>query len=380
MDLNPIDDLTGAITGLLGGAAKAAGDAVLDSVIKLLFHLVASAVTAITAALISALTETTTVDLQSGWFASDRQQRLVALVLAMSVSLLLVFVLLTIVRGLIVGEPAQMVRAVLVDVPLAIFASVAVAAVTGALLAITDAASAAVLGDVSQSLGQFATLLGSADALSGTGLLGLVFGVLFIAAAIVVWLQLLLRAALLYLVVTFAPLGFVAHVYPGGRQIARRTVEIGVSLIISKFAIALAFATGGSALVGGAPASAPTATPDLRSMLVGAAIMLLAAFMPWLVWRIIPVFESATVMQGVERAPLRTATTVASAAVTAASAARLAGGGGGVGVAGFDAGGADDTAVPFGGGTAPFDVSKMAGHTPTESSDPSTSQSAPSES
>ena len=94
MDLNPIDDLTGAITGLLGGAAKAAGDAVLGSVIKLLFHLVASAVTAITAALISALTETTTVDFQGGWFASDRQQRLVALVLTMSVSLLLVFVLL----------------------------------------------------------------------------------------------------------------------------------------------------------------------------------------------------------------------------------------------------------------------------------------------
>jgi hypothetical protein len=375
VDLNPIDDLTGAVTSVLGGAAKAAGDAVLDSVIKLLFHLVASAVTAITTALIAAIADTTTVDLQGGWFASDRQQRLVAMVVAMAVSLLLVFVLLTIVRSLIAGEPAQMVRALLVDVPLAIFASVTVATVTGALLAITDAASAAVLGDVSVSIGQFATLLGSADALSGTGLLGLVFGVLFIAAAIVVWLQLLLRAALLYLVVTFAPLGFVARVYPGGRQIARRTIEIGVSLIVSKFAIALAFATGGAALVGGAPATAPTATPDLRAMLVGAAIMLLAAFMPWLVWRIIPVFESATVMQGVERAPLRTATTVASAAVTAASAARLAGGGGGAGTADFDAGGTDGSPIPFGGGTVPFDVTRLASQTPAEAPDTSVPRS-----
>ena len=373
MDLNPIDDLTGAISGVLGGAAKAAGDAVLASVIKLLFHLVASAVTAITTALIAAITDTTTVDLQGGWFASGRQQRLVGLVLAMSVSLLLVFVLLTIVRSLIAGEPAQMVRAVLVDVPFAIFASVAVATVTGVLLAITDAASAAVLGDVSRSIGQFSTLLGTADALSSTGLLGLVFGVLFIAAAIVVWLQLLLRAALLYLVVTFAPLGFVARVYPGGRQIARRTIEIGVSLIVSKFAIALAFATGGAALVGGAPPSASTATPDLRAMLVGAAIMLLAAFMPWLVWKILPVFESAPVMQGVERAPLRTATTVASAAVTAASAARLAGA-----VGGADLGGSDGSDVLLGGGTAPVDVAKLAGHTPTESSNTSPSRSEPS--
>ena len=84
-------------------------------------------------------------------------------------------------------------------------------------------------------------------------------------------LGLVAHRALLYLVVTFAPLGFAARVNPGGRHVARR------------------------------------------------------ACMPRLVWRTIPVFEAAAVTQGAERAPLRAETTAATVAVTAALVARLAG-------------------------------------------------------
>lgn len=327
MDLNPIDDLTGALGDAVGSVSGAAGDAALGAVVEMLFRLVANAVTAITGALASAINESTVVDLNDGWFASERQQRLVALVLAMTAVLLVLFVLVAVVRSLIAGEPGEMVRAVLVEVPLAIFASVAVTSVTALLLAATDAASAVVIGDANSSLGELAATLGSQQTLANNGLLGILFGLLYVIAAVVVWIQLLVRAALLYLMVTLAPLGFAARVFPGGRAVARRTVELIVSLIVSKFAICVAFATGGAALHGDAPADAgPSA--DLRSMLVAAALMLLAAFMPWLVWRVIPVFEPATVTQGVDRAPMRTATSVVSAAVTASSAVRLARGAG----------------------------------------------------
>lgn len=323
MDLNPIDEITGVVGGVIGGVTDAASEALLDLISRFLFGIVADAVASITDALIAAMSDTTTIDLANGWFGSDRQRALAAVVMSLAAALLLFFILLTVIRSLVVAEPAQLLRATLVDAPFAVFASVATTSVTGVLLAITDAASAAVLSDASVDLGQFRATLGVADLLGGGGLLGLLFGLLYIAGAVLVWLQLLLRSALIYIVVVFAPLGFVARVYPGARHLGRRTIEVGVALIVSKFAIALAFATGAT-VVGGRDAGAPP-TVDLRAMLVGSAIMLLAAFMPWLIWRVVPVFEAATVMQGTERAPLRSATTVASVAVTASSVSRLAG-------------------------------------------------------
>src|SRR5688572_23980992 len=107
MDLNPIDDIIGGIGSIVGGAASAVGDAVLETVIKFLFGVVADAVTAVTNALIAAINDTTTIDLNGGWFASAEQRRLVGLVVGMSAALILGFLLLTIVRSIIAGEPGQ---------------------------------------------------------------------------------------------------------------------------------------------------------------------------------------------------------------------------------------------------------------------------------
>ena len=57
-------------------------------------------------------------------------------------------------------------------------------------------------------MGEFSASLATVDALAGSGLLGVIFGLLFLVGAILVWLQLLVRGALLYILVVLAPLGF----------------------------------------------------------------------------------------------------------------------------------------------------------------------------
>jgi len=60
------------------------------------------------------------------------------------------------------------------------------------------------------------------EALTGAGLLGIIFGLLFVVGAILVWLQLLVRAALIYVLIVLAPLGFATRAHPGTRQRASR--------------------------------------------------------------------------------------------------------------------------------------------------------------
>ena len=131
--------------------------------------------------------------------------------------------------------------------------------------------------------------------LNGAGLLGILFGLLFIIGAVLVWIQLLVRAALIYIVIAFAPILWVTRAYPGTRNISRRGIEIALSLIVSKFVMAVSFRLGAEALRGGA---VTTDEVDLSAMLVGAAIMLLTAFMPFAVFKVIPIVESATAAIG----------------------------------------------------------------------------------
>ena len=323
--LNPIADVIGGLGDPLGGAAEAAGEAVLDVVVTFFFGLLAGAVAAITDAIVSALNATTGVDLDGGFFAALTPIR--QTVLGMSTALILVMFFLAIIRSLAAGEPGAILRAALVDVPAAIMTTVASVSVAWILIRIVDEASLAVTGDVGVAMGEFSASLATVDAFAGSGLLGMIFGLLFVMGAILVWLQLLVRGALLYVLVVLAPLGFATRAYPGTRPIARRTIEMGVALILSKFAIAVAFGVGATAIESSNAAPAG-GTVDLGGMMAGVAMMLLAAFMPWVIWKAIPVVEAATVAAGVERSPIRSATAAASMGLAVGvGASRLAGGG-----------------------------------------------------
>ena len=362
MDIPGIDipspgDIIGGIGGFFGGLAEDAGRAIIELVLAVIFGLVADAVAAITAALAPTFNGgSTRVDLIGGWFSAEGGATVTTMTSVVAGSLVLVFLLLALVRALFAGEFSAMWRASLIDVPVAFLGTALTVVVAAALLDVVDAASVTLLGEDGEQLSAFSESLADADRLNGAGLLGILFGVLFIVGAVLVWIQLLVRAALIYIVIAFAPILWVTRAYPGTRSISRRGIEIALSLIVSKFVMAVSFRLGAEALRGGGVTGDEV---DLSAMLVGAAIMLLTAYMPFAVFKVIPIVESATAATGADKTAAGAALVGAGAAVGGTVlAARLAGAGvssiggaqAGAGAASGGGGGAAVVAGANGGG------------------------------
>ena len=343
IDLNPIDDIIDGVGGIIGGAAEAAGEAILDLVVQFVFGLIADAVASVTNSIVDAMDSTTAVDLQGGFFPALTPIR--QTVLGMSMALVLALFLISIIRSLAAGEPGAIVRAALVDVPAAMLLMILSVTVAWVLIRIVDEASLAVTGDVGAAMGEFTASLVVVEALTGAGLLGMIFGLLFVIGAILVWLQLLVRTALIYILIVLAPLGFATRAHPGTRQIARRTIEMGVALILSKFGVAVAFGVGATAIESSNDVVEGGGV-DLSGMMAGVAVMLMAAFMPWLIWKVFPIVEAATAAAGVERSPIKAAVSAASLGVAAGIGVSKLAGGGSMATSGGGAGGSIPSSAP----------------------------------
>jgi hypothetical protein len=308
------------------------------------------------------------IRLDSGWWAGERTRAVLGVVGALSVALLVGFCFLALLQGLLAGDPGAMVRAVLREVPVSVAGTALLVGITAMLLRLTDAASAAVLRGAPADVGTFLGGLSSAGAVTGNGLLGALVLIVFLVGGLLVWIELLVRSALLYLLLAFAPLTLAARVWPVARGAFRRLAELGLALIVSKFAIALALALGAAALAGGGPdtgtSSAEAAGLSLGGLLAGASLMALAAFTPFVVLRLLPVVEAAVVAQGISRTPVRAGQAGMQGAYYAQGLQRMAvgsrassaGGGAGrssagIGPGGSGGGGSDGT--PPGGGRGP---------------------------
>jgi hypothetical protein len=110
---------------------------------------------------------------------------------------------------------------------------------------------------------------------------------LTVAGAITLWLELLVREAAVYVIVLMLPLFFAALVWPARRIWAVRAVELLIALILSKFAIVAVLELGGAALQHAAALS-------ITSLLAGLTLVLLAAFSPWALLRLLPLHELAS--------------------------------------------------------------------------------------
>ena len=330
MDIPGIDipgpgDILGGIGGFFGGLAEDAGRAIVEYVLEFIYGLIAQAVASITGALARSFNGASTrVDLTGGWFSSEGGSTVTTMTSVIAGSLVLVFLFMSLIRAMFAGEFSTMWRAALVDVPIAFLATAVTVVVASALLAMVDEASATLLGADGEQLAAFGDSLADVEQLSLAGLLGILFGLLFIVGAVLVWIQLLVRAALIYIVIAFAPITWVTRAYPGTRGIARRGAEVAIALIVSKFVMAVSFRLGAEAL---ASADVPSGEADLSAMLVGSAIMLMTAFMPWMIFKVIPAVENATSAAGPQSAAVGAA--VVGGGVAFAGIRSLTGGGGG---------------------------------------------------
>jgi hypothetical protein len=268
---------------------------------------------------------------------------------ALAAVLMVGFLLAAIVQGLLAGDPGAMLRSALVEVPISVAATAVLVSVTQLLLGVTDESSNLVLDRVPEDLGRFFSGFGTAANFATSGLAGGVILVLFLAGALMVWIELLVRSSLLYWLVAAAPLLAAARVWPAARGAFAKLCEIGLALILSKFAIALALGLGAAALAGGGPNPGDVGTQvgtDLAGLLTGAVLMGLAAFTPFVLLRLLPLVEGAVAAQGISRSPVRAAQAGMQGAYYIKGLDRMAG----VGAGGAGAGGGVGGAAVGGGG------------------------------
>jgi type IV secretion system protein TrbL len=328
---NPAD----VIGDLIGGGASKIAEATFEAVMRRFAELLADAASKILTEVLHYLDASSSVSFDQGWFAGPRAREILLHVSGFAAVLVLLFVMVAIIQGLVQGDVGGMLRTVAVEVPMSVLSMAALTTVTGVLLAATDGVSSMVLSGAGQNLAR-ALSFGNAGGIVKLGLFGYLLIPLFVLAAIAVWVELVVRSSLIYLLVAFAPVVLAVRVWPALRGAWHHLCRIGVALIVAKFAIALSLGLGAAALAGGGPADGDLGTEaglTVGAVVVGASLMILAALSPFVILKLLPVFEAAVVAHGISRAPARAAQSAAQGAFYAQSIKRMASGhsGGGPG-------------------------------------------------
>jgi hypothetical protein len=278
----------GAAQGVLGGATAAATTVALGAV---LVSVLGGAKFALreTARLLG---DTSSPQLGSTWFSSVYWR-----VAGISVLLTLPFLFAAAVQAMLRSDLTVLLRAAFGYLPLAMLAVSIAAPVTMLLLAASDQLSTIVSSATGDASSRFINLslssLGELTVATGP-FMALFLGVLVVAGAVVLWTELLMREAAVYVIVLMLPLAFAGMVWPARRIWAIRAIELLVALVVSKFAIVAVLSLGGAALTSGASVAAH----NLTAALAGAVLLIMGAFTPWALLRLLPLAEVASSAAG----------------------------------------------------------------------------------
>ena len=255
----------------------------------------------------TALGETTAPQLRTTWFSSTYWR-----MAAIATVLTLPFLFAAAVQAVIRSDLALLARATFGFLPLAMLGIAIAAPLTMLLLAASDQMSGFISSAAGNASAHFlakaGAVIGALDTAAGSPFLALLVGLFMIGAAFALWIELLMREAAVYVIVLMLPLAFAAMVWPARRIWAVRAVELLVALILSKFAIVAVLSLGGAAISSGADGG------SVSAVMTGAVLVLLAAFSPWALLRLIPLAELASGAVGTFRSEVGRANPVAAAA------------------------------------------------------------------
>jgi len=339
------------VAGVAGSAATKVAGFGVDSVLNALGGWVTEGAVWLLGQIGGVLAGSTAVDLGAPWFVAHYET-----MAALAGVVVLPLLLLGIVQAVYRQSASMLLRSVLVNVPLALLLTAVAVSLVQLALAVTDELSAAVARGAGLDSGHFlSSVVGALSAGGAAGQPGAPSFVVFLGAiavvvgAVMVWIELLIRSAAVYVAVLFLPLALASLAWPAIAHWSRRLVDTVVALILAKFVIVAVLSLAAGALAGGTgstPTGASSGGGGFASVLGGAALMLLAAVAPWALFRLLPFVESGAAghleglgarARGRSTAPLKGLATVAMRASVAGS---LAGPVGGFGtVAGAGAGG-----------------------------------------
>lgn len=294
--------------GLIGGSSSLTGPLVRDAaqgVIGAFSAVMSSGASWLVGHVIQLIQATTQVNLEKTWF-TQQAQTMVVILEAVVLPLLIAATIGPILRQ----DLRRLGRVWGVGLPLAVLGGLAGVKFVQIGLAVTDQLCQVIGASGGQIRTHFAGLM-SATVLAGAPqLVQILVALLVIVGTVMVWLELLVRAAALYIAVFFMPLALAAYVWPATAAMTRRVVELLAALIFSKFVIVATLSLGAAAL-------SQKDAPD--QVVIAAAILLIAAFAPFCLLRLVPIVEVAAIAQleGLSHRPFRAGARAASAVVAA---------------------------------------------------------------
>lgn len=299
------DEVTGAVTAPISDALKGVGNGIFEQITTW----VADGASWLIGQVVKGIDETTTPQLTTKGFLSQ-YGRMAQIAALMGLAMLLLAVL----EGLAQGNAGLLARVVLINLPLAFIATSVAYAVVQLLLVATDGMCHAIASASHDNSEQFfkgaITGLGEAGGSAGkevggaggtnpsgaaageaAGSVGVPLFVTFLAAiigafaAFLVWLELLMRDAAVYVVALFMPLALAASIWPRWTGALRRTGELLVVVIGSKFVIVSIISLAASLVA--------ETDGRVEHILAASALMLLACFAPFVLLKLVPFAEGA---------------------------------------------------------------------------------------
>jgi type IV secretion system protein TrbL len=229
---------------------------------------------------------TTFVDVTSGEYT-----KVYNIMFGVGVFVMLGFFMLQVIGGMIRREPAALSRASL-GLAKSILGSFVALALLGTALEITDQlcigivnAAGTNMNEMGDKVAVLAAGLGAIN-LSAPGagaILTIFLSSLAIVGAMVVWISLLIRKALLLIAIVFAPIALAGSSWDHTRTWLSRWATFVIAMILSKVVLVVIF------LLATAQVSAPI-DADLESVsqpMAGVVLMLMAGFAPYLTYKAI---------------------------------------------------------------------------------------------
>lgn len=227
---------------------------------------------------------TTMVDVTSGQFT-----KVYSILFGVAVFVMLGFFMLQVIGGMIRREPAALSRAVF-GLAKSVLGSFVALALIGTALEITDRlcvgivhATGTTMAQMGDRVSMLAKGIGALQiaAPGASAVITILVAGLALGAAVIVWVSLLIRKALLLIAIVFAPIALAGASWDHTRSWVGRWATFVIALILSKVVLVVFF------LLATAQVSAPI-DADLKSVsepISGVVLMLMAGFAPYLTYK-----------------------------------------------------------------------------------------------
>lgn len=277
-----------AASSMIVAGVPVATTGLAQALLEALTKWVVAGAASFVSALGSVLQATTQPDLGAGF------QHELGVVAEIGALLALPFLVLAAIHAVVRQDLGLLLRAVLVRLPLAVLLGAGAAQLVELALAATDELSSSLAGangaPASTLVAHLVTVLAGSGpgAAPLAGFAGLLIAGLAAVVALVLWLELVVRSAAVAVATLFLPIALAGLVWPASAHWARRLGETIAALVLSKLVVVGVLTLAASTLVdqGG-----------ISDMVEGVALLLLATFSPFALFRLIPMVEAGAVGQ-----------------------------------------------------------------------------------